>query len=258
MGILNIDNSQIIAFFLVLARMSGLIVSWPLFGGYSVPRPLKALLALTLSLVCFSLISSKTYPEVLHYQSLILLGAKELFIGLGIGYLAHLVFFATTIAGELVSMAMGLSASQILNPAMGSQQSIVSQFYYLLTAFIYLLINGHHFLIEGIFQSFEIIPLHRVTPDFEKLGGFFMMGADVLELGFMLSAPVIIAILVVNFALGVMGRTVPQINVLITSLPINALVGLTLLTVALPFCIENLQMGFYDYSESIFKFMRAF
>jgi len=258
MGLLNIDQSQIIAFMLVMARVSGVIISWPLFSGFSVPSTIKALLSLILTMVCFSLVPKESYPQVLHYQSLLLLGGKELIIGLGMGYLAHLVFFAATSAGELISMAMGLSASQIFNPSVGAQQSIVSQLYFFLTAFIYLMINGHHLLIQGLFQSFTLVPLNRLMPDFERLGRFFMLGADIIELGFMLAAPVIVSILLVNFALGVMGRTVPQINVLITSLPINALVGIALITIGLPFFLDSLQVGFQDYSDSIFKFMRAF
>ena len=258
MGLLNIDQSQIIAFVMVMSRITGMLVSWPLFSGYSVPRSIKALLALTLTMVCFSLVPKETYPQVLHYQALLFLVGKEFVVGIGVGFLAHLVFFAAGISGELISMAMGLSASQVFNPSVGAQQSIVSQLYFFMTAFIYLMINGHHLLIQGVFKSFAIVPLNRLAPDFEKLGGFFLLGADVLELGFMLSAPVIVAILLVNFALGVMGRTVPQINVLITSLPINALVGIGLIIVALPFYLDNLQTGFQDYSDSIFKFMRAF
>lgn len=85
-----------------------------------------------------------------------------------------------------------------------------------------------------------------------------MLGARVLELGLLLSAPVMVAILLVNFALGIMGRAVPQINVLVTSMPVNAMMGFGMIIMILPFFLDNFKTGFDEMSGTLFAFLKTF
>lgn len=258
MNLLSINQFQILAFTLVFFRCLGFILSWPLFSGTQVPSPLKALLSLLIAMICFTIIPPASYPKVVQYQTLIGLGVKELILGFSMGFLCTLVFHAVTVAGELISMAMGLSAAQIFNPAMGIQQSSVNQLYFFLAAFLFLAIHGHHYFLMGLSQSFEMVPLNVLLPRLSSLGEFALLGQKILEVALLLSAPVLVSILLVNFSLGIMGRAVPQINVLITSLPVNALVGLAVLMVSLPFFIDGLKTEIADFSEILFGYLKTF
>ena len=131
MNIIQVNQFQIIAFILVLLRCLGFFLSWPLFSGNSVPIPVKILLSLLVSMVCFAIIDPVTYPKVLHYQSLIALSVKEMILGYSMGFLTSFIFHTVAIAGEFISMAMGLSAAQIFNPALNMQQSSVNQLFFL-------------------------------------------------------------------------------------------------------------------------------
>ena len=258
MNILNINQFQIIAFALVFLRCVGFFLSWPLFSSGNVPAPLKVLLSLIVAMTCFSIIDPSSYPSVVQYQSLIGLAAKELILGFAMGFLTTFIFHAVSVAGELISMAMGLSSAQIFNPALGTQQSSVNQLYFCLAAFLFLGIKGHHYFIMGLAESFKLIPLSVILPRLSTLGEFALLGQKIIEVGLMLSAPVLVSILLVNFSLGIMGRAVPQINVLITSLPINALMGLTVLIMILPFFVDAMKTEIVGFSEVLFGFLRVF
>ena len=105
----------------------------------------------------------------------------------------------------------------------------------------YLGVNGHHFLLTGLVDSFRLVP---VSADLMKTGqikNIALFVQQIVEVGLKFAAPVIVAILVVNLVLGVIGKTVPQMNVLVTSFPINILVGFVILMFTLPLMVD--QMG---------------
>ena len=258
MGIININQFQIIAFSLVLLRCIGFFISWPIFNGQNVPVSLKVLLSLLVAIICFSIVPETAYPKVTSYQALIILSAKEMLIGFTIGFIATFFFHTVSIAGELISMAMGLSSAQIFNPALNMQQSAVNQLYFFLAAFLFLAIRGHHYFIIGLTESFQLVPLNVVLPRMSHLGEFSLLGKKIIEVGLLLSAPVLVSILLVNISLGIMGRAVPQINVLITSLPVNALLGLSVLIIMLPFFIDAMRAEIGEFSQIVFNFLRAF
>ena len=233
-------------------------MSWPLFSGNNVPGPVKILLSLLMALICFAIIEPASYPKVVQYQSLIGLAIKELVLGLSMGFLTTLIFQTVSIAGEMISMAMGLSSAQIFNPSMNMQQSSVTQLYFFLAALLFLAIRGHHYFIMGLTESFHLIPLNVLLPRMSTLGEFTLLGQKIMEVALLLSAPVLVSILLVNFSMGIMGRAVPQINVLITSLPVNALLGMLVLVVALPFFIDALKTEIMNFTEILFGYLRVF
>ena len=252
------SDSEMLFFFMVLMRMTAFVVSWPVFGVETVSQPIKILFATILAAVIFPTLhwSPAQYDAV--KSDLMLLAAREAFIGLSVGYLARLFFFAFRIAGEMTSQAMGLGAAQMFNPALGGQSTSMEQFYVGLASLFYLAVNGHHFLLTGLVDTFRMVPAAQLSLNTSQFAGVAHMTAEVVILGLRMSAPVVVSILVVNIVLGVVGKTVPQLNVLVTSFPINVMVGLGLLLITMPMLIE--QMGqFLDLSTTeIFRFVRSF
>lgn len=222
------------AFFLVLVRMSSFIVSWPVFGSVAVNSPTKILFALSLSLMVFPVVDWSLVQGELGDSNMIWLALREAFIGLSFGFLARIFFYAINIAGEIVGASMGIANAQLFNPALGARVTSMEQFHLALATLFFLAINGHHILLSGIVESFNLVPLAGESIAFT---GFKKMGflvQEIMVIGFKLAAPVMVSILFLNIAMGVIGRTVPQINVLITSLPINILVGFVVLIVSVP------------------------
>jgi flagellar biosynthesis protein FliR len=254
----NFSENEILFFSLVLMRMSAFVVSWPIFGVEAVSSQVKVLFATLLTFLVFPTL--RWTPEQIAgvQTNLVLLVMREVFIGVTLGFLARMFFFTFRIAGEMVSQAMGLNAASVFNPNMGGQTSAVEQFYTSLVSLFYLAANGHHYLLTGLAQSFDWAPTALLKLNVSQFTGVIQMSQYIIELGLRFSAPVVISILVVNLILGVVGKTVPQLNVLVTSFPINILIGFFLLIITLPMLIDQLGEFLNLSTTRVFQFVKTF
>ena len=256
--IYKFSESEILFFSLVLMRMSAFVVAWPVFGVETVSPQIKTLFALVLTLVVFPTIPLSQAQAAAIQSSMILLVAREVFIGVAMGFLARLFFFAFRIAGEMMSQAMGLSSASMFNPTLGGQSTTIEQFYVTLASMFYLAVNGHHYLIRGLVESFQFLPAAVPTLNTSQFGGVGLMVQEIIELGLRFSAPVLISILVINLVLGVIGKTVPQLIVLVTSFPINILAGFALMIVTLPMLMDQMGDFLTLSTDRVFQLVKTF
>lgn len=259
-SVYQFSEVEILAFFLVLLRMSAFVVSWPVFGVENVPASVKILLAFILSLLIFPIIGWQQMPITtsLVSMTIIWLAIKEIFIGLSIGYLARFFFFAITIMGEIISVSMGLSSAQLFSPSLGGRSSASSQFLLVLATLFFLVIQGHHLLLAGIVDSFRIVPMSSSGIDLSSFVKIGVFAQEVMVMGLKMCSPVMIAILFLNFTMAVIGRAVPQINVLITSMPVNVMVGLMILIVSLPLIMNQMNDLLELTTTRLFHFIKSY
>lgn len=257
---LRFDDTQILAFALILIRTSAFTVSWPVFSVYSVPNVLKILFSVTLALLMFPVISRAGLTTGGLGTDVAWLALKEALAGLCLGFMTRMFFFAVSVGGNLTATSMGLQSAQMFNPALGSQSTTVEQFYNTLATLLFLALNGHHFFLSGLAQSFVAIPLSLDGIDLAApmMGkGIGPLLQQVTEAGIKISAPVMVVIFVMNVAMGILGRAVPQINVLVTSLPVNIMAGLLVILVAIPALLLEMDHQVVGFAERLFEFMKA-
>ncbi|MBX2987601.1 MAG: flagellar biosynthetic protein FliR [Bdellovibrionaceae bacterium] len=219
--------------------MIGFVFSAALFSLPAINTPLKILFCLVLTMTVYPAV--KTDPAVMRGfgEDLILIAGREVLIGLVLGYLTRLFFFAISMTGDLISVTLGLSSAQLYNPMMASQGSVIEQFHVLIGSMFFLLINGHHMLISALVQSLDMIPVGLLSLNTGSLAEVAMFGQDLLVLTIKMSAPVMAAILIANLAMGILGRAIPQINVLVTSFPVTIMLGLVVMFICMPlFALE--------------------
>jgi flagellar biosynthesis protein FliR len=253
----SINENELLTFALVLLRVSAFVVSWPVFSVYSVPNHAKILLALIISMLMFPSISRTGLEGIRLGDEIIYLAGKEVMLGLCLGFITRLFFFAFSIGGNLVSMYMGLSAAHMFNPSLGTQSTTVEQFYLTTATLMFLVLNGHHIFLEGLAKSFEVLPLSMNairTGVFGEAGTFI---EDVMVIGIKISAPIMIAIFVINIFMGILGRAVPQINVLVTSLPINVMAGFLVMMATIPVLVPETELVMNSLAEHLFLMMKA-
>ncbi len=256
--IYKFSETEIIAFFLILLRISAFIVSWPVFGSPTVPNTLKILFSLALAFMLMPVINYSAVNANFDSYSLIGLSIKEVAVGVCLGYLARMFFFAVGMAGEIASTSIGLSSAQLFNPQMGAQVTAVEHFKVILASLFYLGMQGHHLFLSGLVDSFNLVPMGFLTFSFK---GFIEMGRlaqEVMEIGVKISAPVMVSILFMNVAMAVIGRAVPQINVLITSMPVNILVGIFVLMISLPLFVWQMDSLLEFTSIRMFQLLKTF
>lgn len=254
---LMFNETEILAFALVLLRVSAFIVSWPVFSVYNVPNQLKILFAVVLSMVLMPVISRSGLSAHELDNDIVWLAGKEVATGLILGFMTRLLFFAISVGGNLVATSTGMANGQIFNPALGSQSTPVEQFYMTLGTLLFLALNGHHIFLTGLVESFRAIPLSMHGIDLAVLNDSGLVLQRVTEAGIKISAPVMVAIFFMNVAMGILGRAVPQVNILITSMNVNFLAGLLVMIVAIPALLLELDHQMIEFAEMLFKFMKA-
>ncbi len=258
LDIYKFSEIEMLGFILVFLRTLAFFVSWPIFSSENVPVPVKVLSALVVSFVLFPLVGWNKLSIGIDSNYIILLAMKEVILGLSIGFLCRLFFFALAIAGQIIAVSMGLTSGQLFNPSLNMEGSSVEQFKVMLGSLFFLFINGHHFFISGLLRTFELVPITKLTLDFSAMNQMSIVVTQVTVIGIKMAAPVMVSVLFMNLAMGIIGRAVPQINVLVTSMPVNILVGFATLALALPLFVHEIQDLLSLMTTKVFEIVRTF
>ena len=255
--VFQFSESEILSFALVLLRILAFLFTWPLFSVFHVPQPLKVLLGLMLTVVVFPSIDRSAMSMELLNSDLPWLAAKEVLIGICLGFMTRMIFFAVAVGASIVSATMGMANAQMFNPSLQEQSSTMEQFFAVVATLFFLSINGHHVFVTGLIRSFEFVPLSSVGINIASFQGSGAIMQQIMVSGVKISAPVLAIIFISNMGMGVIGRAVPQINVLVTSLPVNILAGLLILFVTIPVFVPEVEMVLRLSAENLFAFMKA-
>lgn len=231
---LGLDIHTIYAYLLLLVRVACILLLAPVLGGRSLPWMVRIHLVLVVSLV---LLPGVDVSEAAPFSGLMAMTgdvARELMVGMTLGSLSMLLFASVEMAGTLVGYQMGFAIVNVLDPQSETQVAVLAQFKYLLAAALFLALDGHHLVVEALQRSLELVPLGGAHASrtlalalSQKAGAMFVTG---LQLG----APAVISLLAVTVALGLVARAVPQMNVFIVGMPLQIVVGLGTVAVALP------------------------
>lgn len=256
-SLFRLSETEILTFALVLFRVSAFVATWPVFGVSQVPNSVKVLISIGLAALTFPLVG-KVDGALLGQESLIWLTIREILIGLCLGYIARFFFFVILTCAHLVSVSMGISSAQIFNPTIEAQISSYEQFQAAIGTLFFLMINGHHMLLKALGKSWEMLPLGQTAmrPLNEAIIAQFIQ--EVCVIGIQLSAPVMISILFVNVAMGIVGRAVPQINVLVTSIPVNIMIAFVILIISMPLYLGELPGLMNVTTDQMFIFLKSF
>ena len=157
-------------------------------------------------------------PFVINGQY-ILLVLKEVVVGVAIGLVAYIIFSAVQIAGGFIDFQMGFAMANIVDPQTGAQSPLMGQLFNFLLLLVFLAINGHHLVLDGIFYSYQFMPIDQFFPKFgdaESIEYIMKLFVAVFAIAFQMSAPIIATLFLVTLALGTTGKTVPQLNILLS------------------------------------------
>ncbi len=256
-SIYQFNEIQILTFALVLMRITAFVFVWPILGTQTIPIQIKILFSLVLTMVLSPtvLVSAPVQEEM--SQVVIWLAAREITIGLFLGFVARMFLFAVAIGAQIASVSLGLAQAQLFNPSLGSQGNIIEQFQVTLASMVFLALGGHHYLLSGLASSFTMIPLSSVGINIDSFQTIIQMGQEVLVIGLKICAPVLVAIFLTNLSMGIIGRAVPQINVLVTSIPVTIMIGLITMIFTMPLFITEMDTLLQATVERMFQTMKV-
>lgn len=188
-----------------------------------------------------------------------LLTLKQLAVGLAMGYLASLLLLCAEMGSQLLDVQMGIGAAQLFDPSAGEQTAILGRMHHIIAAMVFLAVNGHHWLILGIFRSFQLVPVDEFSISPGSFYAVFILFWRSLEIALRVAAPGIAALFLADVTLGLIARGVPQMNVFFVGIPPKILLAIIILALAAPFIVSAISSVIGEmpyYLDALMKSLR--
>lgn len=239
-------TGEVQQFLLIMIRLTVFISISPGFSHSSFPTVSKVALSTGLALPVISAVPALSAE--LAMGDFLLLGIRELLIGMALGYITLLFFTAVEIAGTLVDFQVGFSMGAIYDPSLGVNASYYGRIYYWISIMIFFIANIHHQVITTLVESFTWAPISTDQVMLSHIGmeGIVRLFGHLFAAAISLAIPLIIVALLSELTLALISRTVPQINVLILGMPMKTLVSLVFMFFFLPLLMRNIGDLFPD------------
>ncbi len=243
---------------LIFARINGIFVTAPFFGSRNISAKLRIGLSLLLTILILpsvlKLNIASNYQEAnLLYFSLVV---GEFLVGLIIGFVANIFFSVAQMAGQVLDMQIGFGMVNVLDPQSGQQMPVIGNFLNILAVLIFLTTNAHHFLLISLNDSFSVISLG--APNFQA--GILAFALEVFKKTFVIAfkfcLPIATVILLTDIALGMLSKTMPQMNIFIVGMPAKIILGIFMLSAILPTYIYVLKVGFDEIYKDVQNIIR--
>lgn len=246
--------SQLPIFLLILVRTIGFFLMAPLFSYRTIPVLFKIGFSFFLALV---ITTSITHNLVAFNSTYLILIAKELVVGLAIGLIAYIILAALQIAGGFIDFQMGFAIANVVDPQTGAQSPLIGQYFYIFALLFLLSVDGHHMLIDGLYSSFKIIPLDQwIQFGDESFASFIITTfSQMFIIAFQIAIPIVGCLFLVDIALGMVARTVPQLNVFVVGLPIKIFVSFVAILVFLGLYMNLTKRLFHYMLDTVHSLM---
>lgn len=251
-----INIAYFTALILVFLRMFGFFIVVPIFFPKGLPNIAKVAFTLIIAYLLLPGISYSGLNITSNYL-LIALAVNEIVTGLTLGFITSLCFFSVRMAGQLIDMQIGFSMINMFDPSTSSNSTLLEHVLYWCSLIVFFIIDGHHMLIRLLIESFNAISLGKFVLAGASINQIINAFVEFFGIGLKIAIPVVLIILITDIILGLIGRTVPQINLMILGLPIKILVGLTCFTFALPIFIKLMTSYFTSTQDIIKEFFKV-
>lgn len=228
-----LTEGNVVTFFLLLLRMSGLVVFFPFFSHMQVPMVIKSSFAfvLTIFLLPFAPVVSTAGMGI---EYLVLESISELLFGLAAGAMLSICFAALSLAGEQISMVMGFSMANVMDPQTGVQSPLISNVLTLIVLTAFLIADGHHIILQFMAKSVSLLELGSFYPSQNIWTYASKSVVNMFLFGFITSFPILAIALMSDVIFGMLMKTMPQFNLLVVGFPIKIVVafGVLIATIA--------------------------
>lgn len=253
---LTLDNITI--FILSTFRVGGLFVASPVFGQSTVPTQVKIMLTLMFGYFLYPLVGTQTFHLEPGLLPLVMLGVKEFMFGLIIGFLFQLIFLGVQFGGGVLGYQIGYALVNVIDPSTSESVPIIGQLKLIISTLIFFIIDGHHVILQALFESYKVVPLGHVAFNPLAMDAVMHATAAVFVVGIKIAAPVLVTLFITDVCLGIVARTMPQMNILIVGFQVKIGVGLTMLAVGLPFFNFMFTKVFNQLSIDAFSISKGF
>ena len=232
-------------FLLIMFRMNAMIVIAPFFSSAIIPFRLKALLSFLIALVIFPVVASKGYDISGNTGVYYLMVLKEVAIGLYIGFLVSIIFSAFQLSGQYFAVQIGFGISEVLDPLGQVSVPLIGQMKNLIGLLVFLAMNGHHFLIEAIYRSYELVPAMGIgRPVSGKLFEYLMYSfSGMFVVAMKIALPVMGTVFLISVSMGVLAKAAPQMNIMMMGFPFKIIVAFGVMLLITPLIVRIMNVS---------------
>jgi len=231
LGLVQIE--KFLLFTLVLVRVSGLVMTAPIYGSRDVPMPVRALLAFALAVLIVPTQWHVSLADPGTAVGYLILVAGELLIGLCLGLGIVILFSGIQLAGELVGRVGGLMLADLFDPTFEADVPLFSRLLFLLSLAVFVCIGGHRMVMAGLLDTFTTIPVGEAAIPVSMSDTLGRLVTQSFLLGLRASAPAVTAVLLATLVMGLIGRTLPQLNILAVGFGLNGMLTFGVMALSL-------------------------
>ena len=240
-----------------MLRISSLIMVVRAFFPKGTPNTLKVLFSLMLSYIISLGINGGLTAEINSNYELIMYCANEVMTGLVLGYIINLIFEFVKFAGSIIDTQIGLSMLSMYDPQSESNNTLVANILHWATIVLYFITDSHHKLIASLIESFNLVNVGSSIVNQDNIMQIVNLFAKMFFIGIKISLPIILIIVLTDIAMGLVSRTVPELNVMIIGMPVKLLVGIITFTLAIPIAFKTINMVFSYIPEMLRSVLSA-
>lgn len=214
---------------LLSLRITAMLIVTPVFQAARIPASAKVVLVAGLSIAISQNLGPANVEGLSTLGDWVQAASVELMLGATLGLGVGLAIAAFSIAGRILDVQIGFALAQVFDPGTNRQVSVLDSAFTQIGVLLFLVLNGHHALLRAVAFSAERFPVGSTWHVAQAADAVFLQAAGLFSLGFALASPVIFCVLLVELALGVLARNLPQMNMFVVALPLKIAVGLVAL-----------------------------
>ena len=234
LDLFRISTVDFLMFTLIFFRMSSLNITMPFFGGEQVPYNIRIAFVLGFAFVMYQTIDPASIMVPRSLVEYVLFITKEIGIGVLLGFVASIAFFAVQLGGEIVAIQMGLMEAEAIDPLSSMSIPVMGQFLTIFVMTVFLLLNGHHALLKLFADSFYKVPVGHIQYS-QELFDFCLQSFNALFVVAMrVAMPAIVMMFTLMVSLAFVARLIPQMNIFMLSLPVKMAGGLIIMSICVP------------------------
>jgi flagellar biosynthetic protein FliR len=236
----------LLVFLLVFARVSGTILAAPIFSERGIPMPVKIGFSALLAFILTPQQAQKSGAIATDPASFVLLLGEQVLLGLAFALVFIVVYRSAEAAGGLIGQQMGVTLGGGMNETGDGQNQAIGQLYTIIAGLIFLGLDGLHWVLLGLGDSLDTMPVTKVTLSNNLVQTLMPLGGAAIEFAVGLALPVLATLLLADFITGLLGRAMPALNLFVLGLPLKIALGVLAIMVALPFTIALLSNDFQN------------
>jgi len=243
-GLSFITQVWIETFLFVFLRFSGWIIVSPVFGRKNVPGMIRIGFGLLMTMIIMMILPIPVQSINGNLFDFFIRGVKEMILGMLLGYINLVVFHLAVSTGQIIDMQIGFGMSNFFDPQFGIQVPLTGNFMNILMMIVFFTVNGHHMLISLMYDSFRMLEPGNVVFGLQCIKELITYFIWFFVLVIKVALPIIAVSVIVEFGLGIIIKTMPQMNMFVVGIPLKIVLGLFVLIIFLPTFVLIIELGF--------------